>query len=272
MKKLFKILIPAKLLKAYHSYRYPQPKPSGWFGNYKTWEEAEKECSGYDSSDILNKVRASVLKVRNGEAVYERDSVLFDEIQYSQDLILSLKDSVQNQKLHIVDFGGSLGSTYFQHKTVFKDLKDLKWAVVEQEHFVECGKKEIAIDNLKFYNTVEDALKEQSNQVLLLSSVIPYFKEPYGLIEKMLSYNFENIIIDRTAFIQGGKERVTKQIVPEFIYKATYPAWFLNEAKFVKAFESKYELVRQFKSAFDSDGVMEDGAKVYRKGFYFKRK
>lgn len=247
-------------------------KKSGWFGDYATWEEVEKECVGYDSSEILNKVRTSVLKVRNGEAVYERDSVLFNEIQYSQDLIQSFKDSIRNGKLHITDFGGSLGSSYFQHKSIFKDLEDLKWAVVEQKHFVECGQKKIAIDHLKFYNTVEEALKEQSNQVLLLSSVIPYFKEPYSLINKMLLYDFENIIIDRTAFIEGNKERITKQIVPEFIYKASYPAWFLNESKFVKAFSSKYELVREFKSAFDPDGIMEDGKKVYRKGFYFKRK
>lgn len=249
----------------------PEQK-SGWFGDYLTWEEVEKECGGYDSSEILNKVRASVLKVRNGEAVYERDSVLFDQVQYSQDLMQSFKDSVVSEKLHVTDFGGSLGSTYFQHKSIFNGLKDLKWAVVEQKHFVACGQKEIATDNLKFYDTVDDALKYQSNQVLLLSSVIPYFKEPYVLIDKMLSYDFENIIIDRTAFIEGEKERITKQIVPEFIYKASYPAWFLNEKKFIKAFSSNYELVRDFKSAFDPDGVMEDGKKVYRKGFYFKRK
>jgi putative methyltransferase (TIGR04325 family) len=250
-----------------------KPKSNdGWFGDYKTWEEVERECGGYDSSEILNKVRTSVLKVRNGEAVYERDSVLFDEIQYSKDLIQSLKDSIKDERLHVVDFGGSLGSTYFQHKNIFKDLEDMRWAVVEQKHFVECGKKEIAVDHLRFYNSVEEALKTQSNHVLLLSSVIPYFKEPYELIKKMLSYNFENIIIDRTAFIEGQKERITKQIVPESIYKASYPAWFLNEKKFLNAFTSKYELVREFKSAFDPDGVQEDGVKVYRKGFYFKRR
>lgn len=250
----------------------PKSAPHGWFGDYKNWEEVEKECGGYDSAEILNRVRDSVLKVRNGEAVYERDSVLFDEIQYSQELIKSLKDSIHNHQLHVTDFGGSLGSTYFQHKTILDEVKDLRWAVVEQKHFVECGQKEIAIDHLKFYDTVQEALKHQANQVLLLSSVIPYFREPYALIDKMISYDFETIIIDRTAFIEGEQERITKQIVPEFIYKASYPAWFLNENKFIKAFSSKYDLVREFKSAFDPDGIMEDGKRVYRKGFYFKRK
>jgi putative methyltransferase (TIGR04325 family) len=102
--------------------------------------------------------------------------------------------------------------------------------------------------------------------------VIPYFKEPYALINKMLEYNFEYIIIDRTAFIEGEDERITKQIVPEFIYKATYPAWFLNEKKFINAFAVKYELLNDFMSAFDPEDKLEDGLKVYRKGFYFKKK
>lgn len=246
--------------------------PSGWFGNYDKWEDVEKECSGYDSSVILETVKASILKVKNGEAVYERDSVLFDEIHYSQPLLSAFDKSIIDNRLHIVDFGGSLGSSYFQNRNQFSKQLDLKWSVVEQEHFVEVGKNEIATEGLFFYHTIQEALKLQNNQVLLLSSVIPYFKEPYNLIEKMLELNFEFIIIDRTAFIEGDNERITKQIVPEFIYKASYPAWFLNEKKFIQSFTEKYELLNEFMSAFDPEDKLEDGLKVYRKGFYFKRK
>ena len=52
-----------------------------WSGDYKTWEDAQARCTGYDSEIILDKVKNSLLKVKNGEAIYERDSVLFDEIQ-----------------------------------------------------------------------------------------------------------------------------------------------------------------------------------------------
>ena len=247
-------------------------KLAGWFGNYQSWDVIEKKCTGYDANVILDTVKAAVLKVRNGEAIYERDSVLFDEIEYSQPLLNAFTQSILNNTLHIVDFGGSLGSSYFQNRNQFSKQLDLKWSVVEQQHFVEVGKNEIAIDHLSFFNTVQEALKEQKNQVLFLSSVIPYFKEPYALINKMLEYNFEYIIIDRTAFIEGDNERITKQIVPEFIYKATYPAWFLNEKKFINAFSEKYELLNDFMSAFDPEDKLEDGLKVYRKGFYFKKK
>jgi len=55
----------------------------GWQGNDSTWQEAHNASSGYDDDKILHIVKRSLLKVKNGEAVYQRDSVIFDEIQYS---------------------------------------------------------------------------------------------------------------------------------------------------------------------------------------------
>jgi putative methyltransferase (TIGR04325 family) len=82
---------------------------------------------------------------------------------------------------------------------------------------------------------------------------------------------FKYIVVDRTAFIEGTKERITVQIVPDFVYKASYPAWFFNEQRFVSAFSAEYSLIRQFDSKFDPVEKL-DGMLCYRKGFVFKRK
>jgi hypothetical protein len=52
--------------------------------------------------------------VKTGEAVYERDSVLFDEIQYSFPVIAALLRvaSANKGKLNVLDFGGSEKSHY----------------------------------------------------------------------------------------------------------------------------------------------------------------
>ncbi len=55
----------------------------GLSGDYRSWDEAMTASTGYDSGIILEKTKAALLKVKNGEAAYERDSVLFDEIQYA---------------------------------------------------------------------------------------------------------------------------------------------------------------------------------------------
>lgn len=243
----------------------------GWFGNYNSWQEAQAKCSGYDSDVIFKKVRESLLKVKNEQAVYERDSVLFNQIQYSVPLLEALKTVSVNNDLALIDFGGSLGSTYFQNRDLLYSIKKIKWAIVEQKHFVDGGKKDFESESLKFFYDIPAAINFTGKRAILLSSVIQYFEKPYDLINEVINHGFEYIIIDRTAFIEG-EERITIQIVPEFIYKASYPAWFLNETKFKSAFNEKYRLINEFNSKFDPEDVTEDGKRVYRKGFLFKLK
>ena len=273
MKQRIKNIIPDSIKSSIKGL-FATKSPYGWFGNYSSWKAANEKCTGYDSDVILEKVKAAVLKVKNGEAVYERDSVLFDSIEYSQPLLdafLLIAGESDNQ-LHVVDFGGSLGSSYFQNRSFLSSVKKLEWSIVEQKHFVDCGKKFIEGEQLKFFFTIDEALNNQKSNVLFLSSVIQYFEKPYELIEKCLSYNFDYIIVDRTAFLEFDKERITVQIVPESIYKASYPAWFFNEQKIIKAFSGKYELVNGFDSKFDPREKLEDGVWSYRKGFVFKKK
>ena len=115
----------------------------GYFGNYSCWYKACQDSTGYDSNVILNKVRDALLKVKNGDAVYERDSVLFDEVQYSWPLMAGLLwiASCGNNCLNLIDFGGSLGSSYFQNRKFLGHLCEFYWNVVEQEKFVKCGRE-----------------------------------------------------------------------------------------------------------------------------------
>ena len=48
-------------------------------GPYLTWSDASDLSTGYNDNNILKKVASSTLKVINGEAAYERDSVLFKQ-------------------------------------------------------------------------------------------------------------------------------------------------------------------------------------------------
>jgi hypothetical protein len=56
-------------------------KKGMWQGDFQSWNEAQSKTTGYDSEIILEKCKNALLKVKSGEAVYERDSVLFDSIQ-----------------------------------------------------------------------------------------------------------------------------------------------------------------------------------------------
>jgi len=64
--------------------------PSDITGNYSTWEEAVAASTGYDAKQILEKTKNALLKVKKGEAVYERDSILFNCIHYAYPLLAGL--------------------------------------------------------------------------------------------------------------------------------------------------------------------------------------
>ena len=86
-------------------------------GSYSTWQEADALCNGYGNMDILEKVLSATMKVKNGEAVYERDSVIFDQIEYSWPVLTGLMCAVAQNSgcLKVLDFGSSLGSSNLEN-------------------------------------------------------------------------------------------------------------------------------------------------------------
>jgi len=239
----------------------------GWSGNYANWEEARIRCSGYDSPEIIAKVRESALKVRNGEFPYERDSVLFDSIQYSYPLLASLlwMAGRNNGKINVLDFGGSLGSSYYQNINFLKSVADINWCIVEQAKFVQIGQKEFQNDILRFFSSVDDCIVSYNIDVFILSSVIQYLESPYKLLENIISRRIKYILIDRTPFITG-KDRITIQKVHPQIYKAKYPCWFFNLQYFRKFMSEKYNLVLEF------DAIDKANIRSEFKGFLFELK
>jgi len=263
LKTFFKEWLPPGLLKLIR-----RNQTSYFSGNYLSWQDALCISSGYTEESILEKVKVATLKVKLGEAAFERDSVTFDDIQYPFPILVALLQVALENKghLNVLDFGGALGSSYYQCRNLLLDLQSLHWNIVEQAHFVSCGQQIFADETLKFYYTIDDCLEVESPQVILLSSVIQYLENPYEFIEKIVNYGFMNILIDRTAFTQVGGDLLTLQRVSPAIYSATYPAWFLDIKKFLSLFLNSYNLVFDFNS--------NDIANIPStfKGFYFKKK
>lgn len=240
-----------------------------WFGNYKNWSEANKKSSGYDDASILEECKTALLKVKNGEAVYERDGVLYSTIQYSWGVLAGLqKAAIENgNKLCVIDFGGSLGSTYYQNIDFLQGL-DIEWCIVEQKHFVDCGKELFENEQVKFYYSIEEALQFHKPNVILLSSVINYLEYAYKWIDQFSSLELPYIIVDRTSFVNQSEDLITVQSSPTENH--SYPCWFFNETKFIKRFK-KYQKLADFISE-ESIKTINESDSVYWKGFIFKLK
>ena len=270
-KRFLKAIAPPVLISLIRRIKKQIVQREIWSGEYSTWADAEVFCTGYNSPIILEKCRTSLLKVKSGEAVYERDSVLFDEIQYSWGLLAGLQKAAleNNGKLCVLDFGGSLGSTYFQNREFLSSLKELQWCIVEQAHFVECGKKDFENDQLKFYYTVEECMANHNPNVLLLSSVLQYLEKPHQWLERFLSFKFPTVILDRTGFVENETDILTVQTVPRSIYEASYPAWFFG-SNTRKQINDNYKNAIPFESEFTTSTIINNTYSVFWGGLILK--
>jgi putative methyltransferase (TIGR04325 family) len=223
-----------------------------FYGNFNNWYDAKSICqNGYESNKILQKVFESTLKVKNGEAVFERDSVIFDEIKYSWPVTssLMLAAALGNGKLNVLDFGGALGSHYYQNKKFLSLLTKVRWNIVEQENFVKIGKIHFQSDTLKFYLTISDYIFDNTPNIVILSSVLQYLPEPLSILKDIVNLNARVVVIDRTPYTKNQKNEVKIQIVADDIYKANYPCHFFVENEIIKLFKNAdYTLLEAFNS------------------------
>ncbi|TAK94916.1 MAG: methyltransferase, TIGR04325 family [Aquabacterium sp.] len=194
-------------------------------GPYPNWQDCAQRSSGYDQTNILKQVTESVLKVKTGQAVFERDGVLFDHIEYAWPVLAGLLlVAAQNQQtLRVLDFGGSLGSGYFQNRKFLQNLRDLQWGVVEQAEFVRQGQNLIAEGSLRFFDTVAQCEADMHPNVALLSSVLQYLDDPFAMLAQLELTSVRTLIIDRTPFSDALQDQFFVQHVPASIYPASYP-------------------------------------------------
>jgi len=239
-------------------------------GNYNSWQEAKAASSGYEAKVILEKAITASLKVKKGEVAFERDGITFREMEYNFPLLWALmRATARHGRLHVLDFGGALGSSYFQLRQLVNCCPNLKWAVIEQPAHVLVGKKEFANSELEFYGTIEAACQENEYDILLLSSVIQYLPDPLGFLGNALKHRIPSIILDRTPFMVNGIARLTVQHVPEWIYPASYPAWFLSENEFLAKCVAHYERIATWPAM---DKHNPEGGRAEYKGFLFELK
>jgi putative methyltransferase (TIGR04325 family) len=272
VKSFLKLFIPPIAIKIKNFICKKQNEEINFKKTFLSWSDILKQTSGYASDDILIRCRDVLLKVKNGEFPYERDSVLFKEKELFFPLLSALfYVSLKKEKnLNLIDFGGSLGSTYYQNKDELKAAGiGIKWKIVEQENFVKCGKDNFENLELKFYYTIDEAFLDNGGDICMFGSVLPYIENPYPLLEQIYQKKIEYIIIDRTMFLDIDNEDIlTIQTVPEKIGKAVYPAWFLSLNKFLSFIRNKYRIVFQWNTLYQ---MALQGYKTTDKGFLLER-
>jgi putative methyltransferase (TIGR04325 family) len=233
-----------------------------WSGNYSSWAELEKECGGYDSASILSQVADRTRQALKTPNVYERDGCLIQgEPTYAFELLQWIKNSASGDEINVIDFGGSLGTTYHQLKPYLSKYT-VRWNIIEQSNFVDAG-KEFEDGSLYFYKTIEECLSHHeicttpSPTVFISSSTLAYIENAWKILEKVANLNFEWVLLDRMSMTEGSSDRLTKQVVPPEIYDASYPCWFFGEEKLINNMRDRgYKHLLTFQALGDDKGYV----------------
>ena len=272
LKRWLKRVIPTSWLNRW-LHRCDKKKGGIFYrGDFNSWHDAAKLASGYGVPVILERTRDSLRMVRDGKAEFERDSVIISPPEYPFALIaclLHLAALKELKSLSVLDFGGSLGSSYFQCRKFLVGVKKLRWSVIEQTAHVACGRAEFQNDELRFYETISEAMASERPDVLVLSGVLQCLPEPFAVLEELRAQTIPFMILDRLPFINAGRDLLTLQEVPETIYPASYPAWFFAAGKVENFVGQTHELITPFPYGFVARTAI---GSAFQTGFFLKKR
>ncbi len=242
-------------------------------GNYPDWQAASCNAKGYDAGNILEDVKNSVAEVLKGNAVFERDSVLFYTEEPNYPLLAAVFRALNGKKdLKLLDFGGGLGSVYFQNRKYLSCLEKISWRIVEQKHFVDAGRELFCSYNtpVSFYFTLDEAMKGWKPDIVLLSGVLQYLPDYKAILEDIKKHNIETIVIDRClCWCEDLPHRYCIQSVSKAIYKASYAVQLFNLQDLISVLSPEYQVDDTWFSYADVEYLQEQEARYY--GMVFSR-
>ena len=214
----------------------------------RNWDEARRMSTGYDIDLILERVTLATRAVLAGGARYERDSVLFDEPDYAFPLLSILLRAAlgRNGSLTVLDFGGSLGSSYRQCRPMLQEVEQLRWHVVEQPSFVRAGLEEFATDELRFRGSIDEVLADDTPDVALACSVLQYVESPDLVLAQLTATGARFVVIERTPLTTDDAHTLCIQHVPAEIYQATYPCWLLSRSRLLASLPLDWRIVSEY--------------------------
>lgn len=216
--------------------------------SFEDWTTASQASSGYGTEAIVAKVLESTLAVQKGEAVFERDSVAFERADYSWPVLSAIlwAAAVNNGVLRVLDFGGSLGSTFFQYSPFLKKIPEVEWSIVEQDSFVEAGNTSLNESKLTFHLNIEDCIRLKNPNFIFFGSSLQYVEDPMSLLQSVANSKAEILLIDRTPATELDHDLYTVQKVPDWIYPASYPARVFSKARLTIALQEHWEVVAEY--------------------------
>ena len=239
-------------------------------GEFEDWQSAKHASSGYHDDQLVKRLCSAAIEVRDGNAAWEQDGQIWDHITSDMPIFAAMARVALSRGggISVLDFGGGLGSGYFQCRAFFPDSKLRSWAVVEQPRLANFGREEISRDALRFFRSIEDALAWKDADVALFSGVLQYLEDPWEILNCIINSAIPYLIIDRHP-CTITREMITVQVIPSSMYSASYPSWLFDCPRMLERLGEHYDLL----AAWDGKdpAIRGWGIGAEFRGYFFKR-
>jgi putative methyltransferase (TIGR04325 family) len=239
-----------------------------FIGPFDSWGEAVARSDGWDADQITQKALDAALRVRDGLAEFEQDTLLRQKIVYSPTILAFLVLSLARQKFHLdlIDFGGGLATNYFQNRKILAHLDGIpvSWNIIERPSLAELGRQHFAHPGLRFFSSLEDARRTLPGfpEAFMFSGSLQCLEKPMAMLDSVIALGATTLAFDRLIVSPDDEDRVFIQCPdPQVYYRATYPTWCFSKDRFIDRLRAKgFELVEDFTNApeahFDHCGMV----------------
>lgn len=269
---LLKDLTPPLLLAAARRWA---GRELSFYGRPGNWSEARTQSAGYEAAEILERVGEASRAVEAGRALFERDGVLFHEPDPPFAVLMALfrAAAFNGGSLDVIDFGGSLGSTYRLCRPYLAGLASVQWRVVEQAAFAERGQRDFTTAALSFASSL-DALPAASPgiaRLILAANVLQYIEDPLAALVSFASNGARHLVLDRLPMSEEVGDRLCIQRVPRHVAVASsYPMWIFGREPMLERLATDWHVVCEFDCP-EGQRRTEDGLRFTFQGISLER-
>lgn len=249
----------------------------GFHGDFTSWDEAATQCvptrkTASEQRESMARTVELFQRALRGDLAFVRDGVPFVEPENPWPVLAYLLRAAAERHgaLRVIDFGGSLGTTFLQARTLLATLPEVRWAVVERPEIAAAGRQALTSEQLSFFDSFAEARDAGDPDVVLFSGVLPYLPEPYAILDEVLRSSSRYILLDRTVVVAGDRSRVAIQTVPSFRGEISWPARLFCRRDLLQAFQPDFRAIAEFASYCDPVEEI-DGLRIDYKGFAFER-
>lgn len=212
-----------------------------------SWEVAREASIGYQDPRILKGVLAATQQVLSGDATHERDGFAFSDAEINWPVATGLLLGVTRAvgSLQVLDYGGSLGSQFFQSRSILSGISQVEWAVVEQTSYVIAGRHGVRVKGLSFLEP-DDPLVPWDADVVLFGSVLQYLEDPLGPLVHAADAGAEVIIVDRTPVSNLSSHKAAVQLSPMPFGTSSYAMWIISESSLLGILGNAYSVAATY--------------------------